>query len=146
MNLKNTLFELSTYLSICAHVLLSNIANPNFSKNLTISPLCNKIYTDTTIVTNTSNIPVATPNTLFTYVVIWAGLNEEDFIQLFKEIQYSYDVDALWNEYRKLTNQKDHLILNAKAHTYQFIRVNVKFNEFAYPAQKLNVNKPKLKI
>jgi hypothetical protein len=81
-----------------------------------------------------------------TDVVIWAGLNEEDFIQLFKEIQYSYDVDALWNEYRKLTNQKDHLILNAKAHTYQFIRVNVKFNEFAYPAQKLNVNKPKLKI
>lgn len=81
-----------------------------------------------------------------TDVVIWAGLNEEDFIQLFKEIQYSYDVDALWNEYRKLTNQKDHLILNAKAHTYQFIRVNVKFNEFAYPAQKLNVNKAKLKI
>ena len=32
-----------------------------------------KIYTETTIVTNISNIPLATPNTLFTYVVILSG-------------------------------------------------------------------------
>ena len=58
-----------------------------------------------------------------TDVVIWAGLGEEDFIQLFKEIQYSYDLPALWNEYRSLTCQKDHLILNVKARTYTFVRV-----------------------
>jgi hypothetical protein len=81
-----------------------------------------------------------------TDLVVWAGLGEEDFMQVFKEIQYSYDVDKLWNEYRQLTNQKDHLILNCKAHSYQFIRVNVKSNDYAYPAQKLNVKKPTLKI
>ena len=60
-----------------------------------------------------------------TDIVVWAGLPEEDFIQLFKEIQFSYDVDALWNEYRTLQCQKDHLILNCKAHSHQFVRVNL---------------------
>jgi hypothetical protein len=32
-----------------------------------------------------------------TDAVIWLGLNEEDFFELFKEIPYSYDVDALGN-------------------------------------------------
>lgn len=81
-----------------------------------------------------------------TDVVIWAGLNEEDFIQLFKEIQYSYNVDALWNEYRQLTNQKDHLILNCKAHSYTFIRVNVHFNDYAPPPQKVTVKPITMKI
>ena len=60
-----------------------------------------------------------------TDIVVWAGLPEEDFIQLFKEIQFSYDVDALWEEYRQLQCQKDHLILNCKAHSHQFVRVNL---------------------
>ena len=58
-----------------------------------------------------------------TDVVVWAGLSEEDFFELMKEIQYSYDKDALWNEYRQLSSQKDHLILNVKAHSYHFVRV-----------------------
>lgn len=58
-----------------------------------------------------------------TDIVVWSGLSEEDFYDLMKEIQYSYNKDALWNEYRQLKNQKDHLILNVKAHSYVFIRV-----------------------
>ena len=58
-----------------------------------------------------------------TDIVVWSGLSEEDFYDLMKEIQYSYNKDALWNEYRQLKNQKDHLILNVKAHSYIFIRV-----------------------
>ena len=83
-----------------------------------------------------------------TDVVIWSGLGEEDFMQVFKEIQYSYDVDALWEEYRQLKSQKDHLILNCKAHSYQFVRVNVKFNEYLCENcnQKLNYKKAKIKI
>ena len=38
-----------------------------------------------------------------TDIVVWAGLPEEDFYQLLKEIQFSYDVDAIWNEYRQLS-------------------------------------------
>ena len=83
-----------------------------------------------------------------TDVVIWSGLGEEDFMQVFKEIQYSYDVDSLWEEYRQLKSQKDHLILNCKAHSYQFVRVNVKFNEYLCENcnQKLNYKKAKIKI
>ena len=58
-----------------------------------------------------------------TDIVVWAGLSEEDFYELMKEIQFSYNKDALWNEYRQLKNQKDHLILNVKAHSYIFVRV-----------------------
>lgn len=58
-----------------------------------------------------------------TDVVVWSGLSEEDFFELMKEIQYSYDKNALWNEYKQLRNQKDHLILNVKAHSYHFVRV-----------------------
>lgn len=58
-----------------------------------------------------------------TDIVIWAGLSEEDYYELMKEIQYSYPKDQIWEEYRALKNQKDHLILNVKAHTYHFIRV-----------------------
>ena len=54
-------------------------------------------------------------------MVVWAGLSEEDFFELMKEIQYSYDKDALWIQYKQLKNQKDYLILNIKAHTYQFV-------------------------
>ena len=51
-------------------------------------------------------------------------LSEEDFFELMKEIQFSYNKDALWTEYKALKNQKDHLILNIKAHTYHFVRLN----------------------
>ena len=59
-----------------------------------------------------------------TDVVVWAGLSEEDFFELMKEIQFSYNKDALWMEYKALKNQKDHLILNIKAHTYHFVRID----------------------
>jgi hypothetical protein len=83
-----------------------------------------------------------------TDVVIWSGLGEEDFMQVFKEIQYSYDVDSLWEEYRQLKSQKDHLILNCKAHSHQFVRVNVKFNEYLCEDSnpKLKYKKAKIKI
>jgi hypothetical protein len=58
-----------------------------------------------------------------TDVVVWLGLNQEDFFELFKEIAYSYDVKRLWEEYRRLKTQTSHLILNIKAHTYRFIEV-----------------------
>ena len=64
-----------------------------------------------------------------TDLVIWAGLGEEDFLQVFKEIQFSYDVEKIWQEYRQLPNQKCHLILNCKAHSYRFVIVNIKFND-----------------
>ena len=60
-----------------------------------------------------------------TDVVVWAGLSEEDFFELMKEIQYSYNKDALWNEYRQLKNQKDYLVLNIKAHSYHFVLAQV---------------------
>ena len=81
-----------------------------------------------------------------TDLVVWSGLGEEDFMQVFKEIQFSYDVDALWQEYKNLPNQKCHLILNCKAHTYRFVYVNGTFNDYASAAPKLNVKKQKLKI
>ena len=80
-----------------------------------------------------------------TDVVVWAGLNEEDFYQLFKEIQYSYNVNDLWNQYRQLSNQKSHLILNCKAHSYTFVNVNISSSYASQPA-KFNVKKPALKI
>ena len=76
-----------------------------------------------------------------TDLVVWAGLGEEDFMQVFKEIQFSYDVDSLWQEYRQLTSQKDHLILNCKAHSYRFIRVNVSFNDYATESPKIKYKK-----
>ena len=81
-----------------------------------------------------------------TDIVIWSGLGEEDFYSVFKEIQFSYDVDSLWNEYRQLTNQKSHLILNCKAHSYRFVHVNISFNEYADEPQKLKYKKAKIKI
>jgi hypothetical protein len=57
--------------------------------------------------------------------VVWQGVSEEDFIQLFKEIPYSYDVFALWEQYRRLPTQTSHLILNIKAHLYRFVVVDV---------------------
>lgn len=58
-----------------------------------------------------------------TDIVVWAGLSEEDFYELMKEIQFSYNKDELWNEYKALKSQKDHLILNVKAHSYHFVRI-----------------------
>ena len=59
-----------------------------------------------------------------TDIVVWAGLPEEDFFDLMKEIQYSYNKDELWQQYRRLTNQKDYLILNTKAQSYEFVLYN----------------------
>jgi hypothetical protein len=59
-----------------------------------------------------------------TDVVVWLGLTQEDFFELFKEIAYSYDVKGLWEEYRRLKTQTSHLILNIKAHSYRFITVD----------------------
>jgi hypothetical protein len=61
-----------------------------------------------------------------TDIVVWCGLSEEDFHQLFKEIAYSYDEKTLWEEYRQLPTQTSHLILNVKAQSYKFVVVNVK--------------------
>jgi hypothetical protein len=61
-----------------------------------------------------------------TDVVVWLGLTQEDFFELFKEISYSYDVDALWQEYKSMPTQTSHLILNLKAHQYRFIVVETK--------------------
>jgi hypothetical protein len=60
-----------------------------------------------------------------TDIVIWLGLTQEDFFELFKEIAYSYDVRTLWEEYRRLPTQTSHLILNIKAHAYRFVVVDV---------------------
>jgi hypothetical protein len=60
-----------------------------------------------------------------TDVVVWLGLNQEDFFELFKEIAFSYDVKALWEEYRNLPTQTSHLILNIKAHSFRFVTVDV---------------------
>ena len=81
-----------------------------------------------------------------TDLVVWAGLGEEDFYQVFKEIQFSYPVDTLWEEYRNLENQKCHLILNCKAHSYRFVHVNISFNDYAEEPQKLKYKKAKIKI
>ena len=59
-----------------------------------------------------------------TDIVVWAGLPEEDFFDLMKEIQYSYNKDELWQQYRRLSNQKDYLILNTKAQSYEFVLYN----------------------
>jgi hypothetical protein len=59
-----------------------------------------------------------------TDIVVWAGLSEEDFHQLFKEIAYSYDERSLWEEYRRLPNQISHMILNVKAQRYKFVAVH----------------------
>jgi hypothetical protein len=61
-----------------------------------------------------------------TDLVVWAGLSEEDFHQLFKEIAYSYNERALWEEYRVLPSQTSHMILNVKAQKYKFVVVEVK--------------------
>jgi hypothetical protein len=60
-----------------------------------------------------------------TDVVVWLGLTQEDFFELFKEIAYSYDVKAMWEEYRRMPTQTSHLILNIKAQSYRFIIVDV---------------------
>jgi hypothetical protein len=60
-----------------------------------------------------------------TDVVVWLGLSQEDFIILFKEIAYSYDVKALWEQYRRMPTQTSHLILNIKAQQYRFVIVHV---------------------
>jgi hypothetical protein len=60
-----------------------------------------------------------------TDVVVWLGLTQEDFFELFKEIAYSYDVDRLWEQYRAMKTQTSHLILNIKAHQYRFVEVDV---------------------
>jgi hypothetical protein len=60
-----------------------------------------------------------------TDVVVWLGLTQEDFFELFKEIAYSFDVKQLWEEYRRMPTQTSHLILNIKAQSYRFIIVDV---------------------
>jgi iron only hydrogenase large subunit-like protein len=61
-----------------------------------------------------------------TDLVVWAGLSEEDFHNLFKEIAYSYNEKVLWEEYRRLPTQTSHMILNVKAQKYKFVVVEVK--------------------
>ena len=124
------------------HALIENKRTP-LAKMLT---KCRHYSTTFIIAIQTAKYVIKDIRRQATDAVVWAGLGEEDFIQLFKEIQYSYDVNALWNEYKQLTNQKDHLILNIKAHSYQFIRVNINFNDYASSAPKLKVKQQKLKI
>ena len=54
-------------------------------------------------------------------VVVWADLPEEDLFDLLKEIQYSYLKEILWEQYKALTSQKDYLILNTKAQSFEFV-------------------------
>jgi hypothetical protein len=61
-----------------------------------------------------------------TDLVVWAGLSEEDFHNLFKEIAYSYNEKMLWEDYRRLPTQTSHMILNVKAQKYKFVTVEVK--------------------
>jgi hypothetical protein len=61
-----------------------------------------------------------------TDTVIWSGVSQEDFTDLFKEIAFSYDYKQLWEEYRKLPTQTSHLILNIKAQKYRFVTVETK--------------------
>ena len=124
------------------HALIENKRTP-LAKMMT---KCRHYSTTFIVAVQTAKYVIKDIRRQATDVVIWAGLNEEDFLQLFKEIQYSYNVDALWNEYRQLKNQKDHLILNCKAHSYTFIRVNVSFNDYADEPKKFNVKRPALKI
>jgi hypothetical protein len=58
-----------------------------------------------------------------TDIVIWSGVSQEDFYFLFKEIAFSYDIKRLWEEYRLLPTQTSHLILNVKAQSYRFVKV-----------------------
>ena len=124
------------------HALIENKRTP-LAKMMT---KCRHYSTTFIVAVQTAKYVIKDIRRQATDVVIWAGLNEEDFMQLFKEIQYSYNVDELWNEYRKLTNQKDHLILNCKAHSHTFIRVNISFNDYVTPPQKINVKQPTIKI
>jgi hypothetical protein len=61
-----------------------------------------------------------------TDMVIWLGLSEEDFFEVFKEIAFSYNVNELWERYRVLPTQTSHLILNIKAQQYRFVEVDIK--------------------
>jgi hypothetical protein len=59
-----------------------------------------------------------------TDIVIWSGISQEDFFDLFKEIAFSYNMKELWEEYRTLPTQISHLVLNIKAQKYRFVRVD----------------------
>jgi hypothetical protein len=61
-----------------------------------------------------------------TDMVIWSGVSQEDFFNLFKEIAFSYAVEELWEQYRRLPTQTSHLILNIKAQQHRFVSVDVK--------------------
>jgi hypothetical protein len=60
-----------------------------------------------------------------TDIVIWVGISQEDFYDLMKEIAFSYNVEELWQQYKRLKTQTSHLILNIKAHMYRFVIVKV---------------------
>src|SRR5699024_8969629 len=62
INFPNIVLLLSKYFAILLQVLVSNIAAIVFPKKFNIEFLSSNIYIDTIIVTNPSNIPVATPN------------------------------------------------------------------------------------
>ena len=124
------------------HALIENKRTP-LAKMLT---KCRHYNTTFCIAVQTAKYVIKDIRRQMTDGVVWAGIGEEDFYQLFKEIQFSYDVDKLWQEYKNLPNQKCHLILNCKAHSYRFVYVHGNFNDYAYPAQKLNVKQPKLKV
>ena len=85
---------------------------------------CRHYNTTFIIAVQTSKYVIKNIKRQATDIVLWAGVSEEDFIDLMKEIQYSYDRDLLWAQYRALTNQKDYLILNIKAQSYEFVPFN----------------------
>lgn len=84
---------------------------------------CRHYNTTFIIAVQTSKYVIRNIKRQATDIVLWSGINEEDFFDLMKNIQYSYDQYTLWNRYKNLKNQKDHLILNIKAHTFRFIEV-----------------------
>ena len=65
---------------------------------------CRHYNTTFIIAVQTSKYVIKNIKRQATDIVLWAGVSEEDFIDLMKEIQYSYDRDLLWAQYRALFN------------------------------------------
>ena len=124
------------------HSLIENKRTP-LAKMLT---KCRHYNTTFIIAIQTAKYVIKDIRRQATDCVIWAGLGEEDFMQIFKEIQYSYNVERLWDEYKNLPNQKSHLILNVKAHEYRFVYVNINGIETASTGQKLKYKRNIVKV
>ena len=48
-------------------------------------------------------------------VVLFRGVNEDDFKAFFKVVPNTYDVKKLWNLYKSMKNRRDKMILHLSA-------------------------------